>query len=160
VALAGVVSFMVYMLILFGVFYFDHSIKTAAELANATGAVVLGSLPFIKASQLDVEQLWNNDNNRYKNLLNDIRFEIDRDMERSKVLLINSMLPEEGKTIFTLSLAYAYARIYRKVLVIDGNFVQPHITQITNAKYLLEDYLKNNIELTELNNTGPFSVLG
>jgi succinoglycan biosynthesis transport protein ExoP len=44
--------------------------------------------------------------------------------------------------------------------VIDGNFVQPHITQITNAKYLLEDYLKNNIELTELNNTGPFSVLG
>jgi Mrp family chromosome partitioning ATPase len=48
----------------------------------------------------------------------------------------------------------------KKVLLIDGNFLNPGITEITNPKYFVEDYLTGHISLDQLTEHGNISVLG
>ncbi|RYZ98087.1 MAG: lipopolysaccharide biosynthesis protein, partial [Sphingobacteriaceae bacterium] len=133
VMIGGVVTFAFYVLVLFGFFFFDNSIKTPKELANRTKVPVLGHLNRLNNSVIDFKKIWDTsegtDKTRiFKNLLRSIRFEIDNEMHGNKVLLINSLLPAEGKTLLAISLAYSRAVINQKVLLIDGNFEDSDIT--------------------------------
>ncbi len=59
VALSGVVSCLVYLLILFVIFYLDDSVNDADDLLDKTDIRVLGALPVIKSSLLDIQKSWN-----------------------------------------------------------------------------------------------------
>ncbi len=59
VALSGVVSGIVYLLILFVIFYLDDSVNDADELLDKTEVKILGALPVIKSSLLDIQKSWN-----------------------------------------------------------------------------------------------------
>ncbi len=61
VILSGMVSFVVYMLLLFILFYLDDSIKDPSDLIEKTDTRVLGALPVIKSSFMDLQKLWNID---------------------------------------------------------------------------------------------------
>ena len=163
VILSGVISLILCMLVLFIVFYLDDSVKVSKELANKTGVPVLGFLPFVKKSFINLEQIWKPDNeldNQFKKLLGDIRFEIDTEMQGFKSILINSIGANEGKTVVAMSLAYAYSRINKKVLLIDGNFVNPAITSISHPFIYLEDYLNNVSSLNQLVSEEQINILG
>jgi len=165
VILSGIVAFVIYIVILFVLFYFDDSIKVASELANKTNIPVLGYLPLIRASHLDVKQLWDNTaqkpvSDEFKNLLRSIRFELDMVMYGGRLLGVTSIRPDEGKTLFTISLASAYLMINKRVLVIDGNFNDPAITEITNTKYFIEDYLTGKASFAMAEHKGEVHVLG
>ncbi len=164
VILGGIVAFVVYIMILFVLFYFDDTIKVSSELANKTNMPVLGYLPLIRASHLDVKELWDNNSKRvnpeFKSLLRSIRFELDMSMYGGRLLAVTSIVPGEGKTLFTISLASAYLMISKKVLVIDGNFTSPAITEITNTKYFIEDYLNGKISFEHAEHKGEVHVLG
>jgi succinoglycan biosynthesis transport protein ExoP len=165
VILSGIVAFVVYIVILFVLFYFDESIKVSSELANKTNIPVLGYLPLIKASHLDVKELWDNTQRthvsaEFKNLLRSIRFELDMVMHGGRLLAVTSIRPGEGKTLFTISLASAYLMINKRVLVIDGNFNDPAITEITNTKYFIEDYLTGKAAFAVTEHKGEVHVLG
>ena len=163
IILSGVISLILCMVVLFVLFYLDDSVKVAKELANKTEITVLGFLPMIKKTLLNLQEIWNEDltaSIEYRNLLRDIRFEIETGMQASKVLLINSINPKEGKTILVLSLAYAYSRVNKKVLLIDGNFVDPKITEIVQPVCFLEDYLENKITCSEFLTKEAIDVLG
>ncbi|QJD94560.1 lipopolysaccharide biosynthesis protein [Mucilaginibacter robiniae] len=165
VIISGIISFVFCIVVLFILFYLDNSVKTPNELANTTKIPVLGYLHKLKGSSLDLRQIWtgaqtDQDTQLFKNLLQSIRYEVDHDLHENKVLLINSLTAAEGKTFLALNLAYAYALINKNVLLIDGNFNAPGITEAVKAKYFLEDYLSGKLSAENLVAASKVSVLG
>src|SRR6202012_6069836 len=61
VILSGVVSTVIYLLILFILFYLDDSVKDPDDLADKTDERVLGALPVVRSSLIDLQKLWNVD---------------------------------------------------------------------------------------------------
>ena len=193
VALSGVVSLVVYLLILFILFYLDDAIRDPKDLAAKTDTRVLGALPVIKSSFMDLQKLWNVDqigpiggdvkkminpgnslgiqkiplkttpspaNTEFKKVIRSTRFEINMAMSGARNLVVTSLVQEEGKTLVSLSLVSAFQMMNKKVLLIDGNFLNPGITIMTQPKYFIEDYLTGRTSLEELNDDGNISVLG
>lgn len=58
VLLAGIVSFLFCVGVLFAMYYIDHTINDTRELADRTGHPVIGTLSNIKGSILDPNALW------------------------------------------------------------------------------------------------------
>jgi len=142
-------------LVLFILFYLDNSIQRPAELADKTNFPVLGQLPLLrKSSLLDLKQLWENNTAHpeiyeYKNQLRSIRFEIDNALNGPSLLNITSLSASEGKTLFATSLASAYLMTGKKVMLIDSNFNNPSITEITKPQYFIEDLLTGKIAIPQ-----------
>lgn len=146
VIISGVVSFIACIAVLFVLFFLDNSIKNAKELANATKTAVLGNLNLLPSKSIDLRSIWEERQTdealkKFKDLMRSARFEIDSELKGDKILLINSISAGEGKTFVALNLAYAYAQVNKKVLVIDGNFDNPEITRSVKPKLYLEDIL-------------------
>lgn len=162
VILSGIISFGFCIVVLFLLFYFDESIKSPLSLANKTGLPVLGYLNLISGSAIDLRKLWDVEHRdrmqQFKDLLRSIRFEIDQELQGDKVLAITSLCDGEGKTLLSISLAYSYSMINKKVLLIDGNFNNPTISKTIHPKMYVEDVFRN-AEHNEPLNSG-ISVLG
>jgi polysaccharide biosynthesis transport protein len=151
VALSGVLSLVFSILVLFVMFYFDRSVYTVSQLELVTDATVLGSLNVMKLGTTDLKQLWNPHNNDpngqvFKNLMRAVRYEIENDLhanelQTSKVIAVTSFSGRAGKTFFTKSLAFALTKINKRVLIIDGNFMNPDLSNNTNGAQFLETYL-------------------
>ena len=165
VILSGIISFVFCVAILFIIFFLDNSIKQPKELANRTEMPVLGHLNLINAATLDLKHLWSNANEssqmlKFKDLLRSIRFEVDQELAGGKVLVINSIRKQEGKTLFALSLSYAYTMINKRVLLIDGNFINPGISKAINSQTFINDYLNGKIKNFGKDTDSLISVLG
>ncbi|MFP5040526.1 exopolysaccharide transport family protein [Parasediminibacterium sp. JCM 36343] len=163
-AASGVVPVVLYIVVLFIVFYLDDSLKTSRELANKTNIPVLGYLPLLKKTSLNLQSVWNSNRpstelQRYKTLLRSARFEVEMEMKDSHVLAVTSISEGEGKSFTALSLAYAYSMANKKVLLIDGDFDFPSITEITKSPFFLEDYLNGTLHLLDMVSNDGFSVL-
>ncbi len=147
VVLSGIISVAFCMVVLFVFFYLDNSVVRPSQLAQLSKTSVLGSLPLLTSKSIDLNQLWESastkeDVKKFKNMLRSIRFEIDTEMAGSKLLVITSTTPGEGKTFVAVSLAYAAAMSNKKVLLIDGNFNYNTISRSVNPELYLEDYLQ------------------
>jgi Mrp family chromosome partitioning ATPase/capsular polysaccharide biosynthesis protein len=165
VIISGIVSFVFCFVALFVVFYLDHSIINALDLANQTGIPVLSFLPSINTSLLDLSSLSRGEETSrntiaFKHLLRSLRFEVERAMSTQKMLVVTSLHNGEGKSLISLGLAYALSMVNKKVLLIDGNFDEPTITHISNTNFFLEDYLKNNISIADVLREGKVSIMG
>ncbi|MFA6083050.1 GumC family protein [Mucilaginibacter sp.] len=148
IILSGIASFSFCVVILFVIFFFDETIKDPAQLVNSTKLPLLGYLNTISGGSLDLKKLWDVEHRekmkQFKELIRSIRFEIDQELRGEKILAITSLADHEGKTVLAISLAYSYSMINKKVLLIDGNFLNPTISQTAHPKLYLEDYFKNN----------------
>ncbi len=150
VILSGIISFIACVIIFFILYFIDDTIKTPEELANRTGAPVLGYLNLLSTTTIDLRQVWsdpnpNQETYQFRNLLQSVRFEVDTELGPNKVLLINSLANGEGKTFLATNLAYAYSLVNKKVLLIDGNFHHPGITHSVKSKLYIEDYFKGTL---------------
>lgn len=148
VALAGILSLVLCVAVLFSLYFFDRSIRDPRQLANATQVPVIGSLVVLNREELDLYDIWDRSNDKgevkeFKNQLRSIRFEIDNKPSDSRVVTISSMGAGEGKTFFALNLAYAYVKANKKVLLIDGNFDDPQISATLNPDLYLEEYFQS-----------------
>jgi succinoglycan biosynthesis transport protein ExoP len=164
VILSGVITFVFCIMVYFLLYFFDDTIKTPAELANRTGVPVLGYLNLLTTSTIDLRKVWtepdiNAETYQFRNLLQSIRYEVDTELNQSKVLLINSLVNGEGKTFVATNLAYAYSLVNKKVLLIDGNFHNPGITHSVKSKLYVEDYLNSAISDFSAYNTAKITVL-
>ncbi len=162
---SGMVVIVLYVVVLFVVFYLDESIKIAQDLADKTNLPVLGHLPLLKKGLLDLDKIWNANQtdsliNQYKDLLRSTRFEVTTELRNNHLLGITSLHAKEGKSFVALSLAYAFAKANKKVLLIDSNFDHNSITKITHAHLYIEDYLHNNVTKTNLITNDSLVVMG
>lgn len=166
VAISGVGSFAVMILILFILFYLDDSIQFTEELANKTNFAVLGFLPLIhNSSLLNLNQLWEYDNGEpenkfFKNQLRSVRFETDEVLGNCQMLTVTSLGHGEGKTFLSMSLASAYIMVNKKVLLIDGNFGDPAITRLTKTNDYIEDYLTDKSSMPRPSYDNDVTILG
>ena len=150
VLVSVIVSLILVLVVLFIVFYFDDSITSSIELADKTNYVVLGSIPLLANSLIQLKALWGEsfkDNGSlllFREMLRSCRFEVESEMGKSKILLVNSLSRGEGKSFFSMSLAYAFLMIKKRVLLIDGNFSNPVISKETETEFYIEDYLSGN----------------
>jgi succinoglycan biosynthesis transport protein ExoP len=165
VIISGVISLVFCVLVLFIIFFFDSSLWTPNELANSTGIPVLGHICLLNSKVIDLREIWNNaategEARHFRNLMQSLRFETDIELGDSKVLLINSITKSTGKTFVAINLAYAYSFINKRVLVIDGNIHNNGITQFTNTKYYIEDFLDGNFENHFFDSQSKIKVLG
>ncbi|MFD2162934.1 GumC family protein [Paradesertivirga mongoliensis] len=170
IILSGVISFVFCVLILFVLFYFDDSVLSARQLANTTELPVIGQLDTLNHTSLNIQELWEDRIDRpqykgFKDQLRAIRLELNQELHGAKLLAVTSFSAQEGKTFLALNLAYAYALTNKKVLLIDGNFVQPGLTKSLKSTGLnyIEDFLLHGevnsapeakIGITVLGNTG------
>ena len=161
-ALCGVASIVICLLVLFILFYLDDTVKEPIDLVNRTQLPLLGSLNIISGPKPDLKKLWDVENRQrmqhFKELLRSVRFEIDQELKGEKVLGITSLGHGEGKTLLATSLAYSYSAINKKVLLIDGNFDNPTISKTIQPKQFVEDYFRSNSYIEK--DTAAISVLG
>ncbi|GAB3937197.1 exopolysaccharide transport family protein [Mucilaginibacter myungsuensis] len=159
---AGLGTFVICLVVMFVLWYMDDSINSPVRLANITNLPVLGALNKLPGNNIDLRKLWDGDQRekmkRFKDLLRSVRFEIDQELAGKKILAVTSMRPGEGKTLLSISLAYSYAMINKKVLLIDGNYEDPTITRSVMPEYYVEDVLKNTTDSPRL--TAQTNVLG
>lgn len=161
IILAGVVSGIFCVVVLFVLFYFDRSVTQPKELVARTGMPLLGTLSLVKGDNVDLQEIWkagatSKEAQRLRDELRAIRFETDQEMGAAdRVLSITSLKEGEGKTFLAINLAYAYAMANKKVLLIDGNSGNPSITSILKPAYYLEDYLSGRQPLP---NAAPNTV--
>lgn len=123
-ALSAIASFVICFCVLFIIHILDNSINNKKQLAAATKGRVIGELNFIKSSQRDIDEIWKNaaydkDHATYKNLLREARFEISKALANDQKILGLTRLHPEKFTIFSaVSLAYAFARLDKQILLI------------------------------------------
>jgi len=165
VILSGIISFVFCLVVLFVLFYLDNSVQYAKDLANKTMMPVLGHLNLLSGNMINFKKIWDNNNtdtdiNEFKSLLRSVRFEIDNELNNRKILAVTSLKEGEGKSFFSISLAYAYAMTNKNVLLIDGNFEDPFITKTANTKLFIEDYIKNDLSIDGILSTDKISMLG
>lgn len=165
-ALAGIISFVFTIVVLFIMYYIDNTVNNAQELADITQQPVLGNLSLVRGAILDPNALWDKGSDTpvlkdFKSQLRSLRFEIDNDLGDSKIIAVTSLEAAEGKTFMTLNLAYAYKMINKKVLLIDGNFDNASMRDILQPDLYLEDFLLSKQDphsIHELNK--KFVVMG
>ncbi|TAF56946.1 MAG: lipopolysaccharide biosynthesis protein [Sphingobacteriia bacterium] len=165
VVLSGLVSLVFCLMVLFLVFYFDHSIQTPEDLANMTGDPVLAFLPKINTGLISFEHLWKEENasrhnTAFKHLLRSLRFEAERELGSNVSLAITSLKQGEGKTLVAIGLAYAFSMVHKKVLLIDGHFERPAITEQLDPQFFIEDFLKSRIGIADFFQDNQVVVLG
>ncbi|MEO7212484.1 Wzz/FepE/Etk N-terminal domain-containing protein [Mucilaginibacter sp.] len=163
IILSGFAALAFCIIALFVLYFFDDTIKQPAELVNQTNLPSLGYLNAVTGGTLDLRKLWDVEHREkmkhFKELIRSIRFEVDQELKGEKVLAITSLAHHEGKTVLAISLAYSYAMINKKVLLIDGNFGNPTITTTAQPRLYIEDYFKNNPDNYEAF-SGATTVLG
>jgi Mrp family chromosome partitioning ATPase len=117
----------------------------------------------MKGSTINLEKIWQTDTNEtvlreFKDQLRSIRFEIENDL-KDKVLLITSLSEGEGKTLLTLSLAFAWKMTNKRILIIDGNFRNPRISQTISSSVYLEDYFTGKVNLEDIQVNQNFELM-
>lgn len=124
-ASSGIISFLLVLGVVFIMFSLDNSINNSVQLASATKSPVLGNLNYLNNTDKSIRSIWShNDDNKeygiYKNLLRSLRFEISNEIikDSSNILGITSLNSKEGKTSVAYNLAYSFAMIGKKVLLI------------------------------------------
>ncbi len=165
VILSGVISVIFCLAVLFILFFIDDDVHFARQLSDSTGVPVLGYLPVLDRRLLNLKKIWNEAQEKpadesYRNLLRSIRFEVDTELAGAKTLAVTSLRPDEGKTFFAMNLAYAYSMAGKKVLLVDGNFDSPSITNAVTPAGYLEDWLKGQFRFDEVAAVSAITVLG
>lgn len=144
VAISGVCTFFVCLLALLIGFLLDHTVNTNEQLEVATGSPVLGQLNIIKETSPGIKSVWGNglvkpEYDLHKDLLRSIRFELDKDfgLNGSKILGVTSISDGVGKTFLSSSLAYAFAKTNRKVLLISEEGLEKTSSEEISKKELI-----------------------
>ena len=162
VALTGLASFVLCLFAFFVTYFLDNSVRTTAQLADLTGIPVLGRLNRVPGGK----SLLNLDSAKdskaiaiFKDLIRSIRYEIDEETANPKILTITSLQAKAGKTDLVYGLAWAYARVNQRVLIIDGNFDHPTISQQNGPESHLETFLQS-AELPATSEAGNVDIMG
>lgn len=168
VLLSGLLSLALCLLVVFILSLLDKRIRRPLELALATRAPVLGYLHLVGNSTLDLKGIWKNlhgtaEMREFKKQLRSTRFEVNKELavsgSRGSILNITSIAGGEGKTLIAACIAYTYVMVSKKVLLIDGNFEHPSITQNSVTSLFIEDYF-NTGEIPGSDFTTGIMVMG
>jgi capsular exopolysaccharide synthesis family protein len=112
----------------------DKSFRTPTQLEEATGLACLGILPELSRGfrRASGDNLFAASTRIFRESVRTIHIALDaaigvNSQKRSRVVLVTSALPREGKTISSVALATALAASGSKTLLIDADLRRPEV---------------------------------
>jgi capsular exopolysaccharide synthesis family protein len=132
---------------------FEHRLHTVEDVEELTGLRVLALVPALPMARLfrPENHVLRRPRSLFSEALRTTRAAIAlcRSGENSKVILVTSSIPGEGKTAFCVSLARSLAADNHKVLLIDADLRRPSVAKAfdSRAGHCLADILDGSIEL-------------
>ncbi|MCE7041485.1 lipopolysaccharide biosynthesis protein [Dyadobacter sp. CY312] len=162
--LSVVISFAFCLFVFFIIYFFDKSVNHPLQLANETDIPVIGYLNYTPDRQ-DLSSIRRGDSTRkwdevFRNLIRSVRYELDSENASSKTIVITSLAEGEDKTLLTMGLAWAFSKVGKRVLVIDGNFAERGITAGGASFGFIEELFHDkNLALSHVGADG-IAVLG
>lgn len=133
-ALSAIASLAICFCVLFIIHVLDHSINNKKQLAIATKGKIIGELNYIKPGKRDIDEIWktaahSKEMLTYKNLLREVRLEISKALlvDNHKVLGLTRLHPEKYTIFSAVSLAYAFARLDKQILLIGNTEIAEEI---------------------------------
>lgn len=162
VALSGISTLIVCLIALFIGFLLDKTVNTSEQLEVATGSPVMGQLNIIKETSPNIKSIWGSklsiqEYDLHKDLLRSIRFELDKDfgLNGCKILGVTSLSDGVGKSFLSSSLAYAFAKTNRKVLLIseidlDKNTLKNGVKELVPHQTFEKFLMKREIQIEDL----------
>lgn len=159
VVLSGLISLALCVVVIFILEYLDRSIKYPSRFQETTGLPVLGLLNRLNSGNLDLVGLFNDTQKSktletYKQLLRKIRYELVE--SGGQRILVTSTKEATGKTSLLISLAYSLSLNGKRVLLIDTNFKDHALTDITAAQPSLEGFIKGKVKREALISSSVF----
>jgi len=136
-ALSLVASFVICFCVLFIIYTFDRSVNNTKQLRDVSNGKVIGQLNYLKQVDKDMNKIWESEPNNknqflYKNLLRDLRFDINKIFETNsyKVLGISQFAPDNDYAFAVANLTYAIAQLDKKVLLIGDDELASKISEL------------------------------
>lgn len=136
-ALAGIGSFALCVMVLVVIEYLDFSIRILGRLERLTGLKALGSVNFIQTKGFNLKSIFldrklDKESEIFVHFLRKLRYEIQS--SKNKVFLVTSTQVGAGKSFMIICLSYTLSLINKKVLIIDTNFRHNSLTKLLLAK--------------------------
>lgn len=154
IIMAGFISLVLCVVVIFVLEYLDVTIKTPKQFAKYTNLNLLGYLNLLDEGKIDLNSIFSESSSAYdaksetfKELLRIIRYELAQRIGASKTLLFTSTRSGEGKSVIISCLAYSFAITGKKILIMDTNFKNNSLTKMFKAEGNIESYLKDEISL-------------
>jgi capsular exopolysaccharide synthesis family protein len=144
--------------------YFDSSVKSKDEWERVSQIPVLGSVPSLtedshlpvlpesqQASLIFIQQPQSQVSEAIRHLRTSV-LSLSDNGGPSKVILVTSPNPGEGKTTVSVNLACSLASQDSKVVLIDGDMRRPQISKLfhKSSQPGLSDFLNNSVEADQI----------
>lgn len=136
VLLAFVASFGFAVVLVFVLDALNDSFRTANEVESKLGMRLLGLLPLVKTKRnqsLPLHTYFDEHNKGFAEAIRTLRtgFVLSHLDTKSKVVVITSSIPGEGKTTTAINIAFAMAKM-EKTLLIEADMRRPSFTKLLN----------------------------
>lgn len=137
------------------------TIRSESDMRRITGKSCISSIPDVrikKRNESTKEQLLINKKRidwGFKQSILGAQSRIEKQMmsNLSKVLLVTSTLPQEGKSMTAVNMALAFAKREKKVLIIDGDLRNPSVGKVLGveeSKKGLVDFFEGGAVLKDI----------
>ena len=119
---------------IFLLYYADHRLRRTEEVERSLGVPVLISLPIVRGKTMQERGMVS-----FEHPTGDVSegfrtlraiLEMNPVVEKSKVMLITSSHPAEGKSLVSINLAFCYAQNSCRTLLIGGDLRRPSLHKI------------------------------
>ena len=173
VLLFALIGFAIGMIPVFIVGLFVKTIQTGDDVNKYLSIYLFGNVPFINAENAKGEKvtdfsILNKDVGfRFLESMRSISSRCERVFKQNnaKVIVVTSTKSGEGKSTFTMNLAYSLSKMQHKVMLIDGDLRKPSLKKKVKAQtpsYSLGDYLDGKIKssqaITNLKDTRVIAI--
>jgi len=134
IALSFMASIMLAVMAAFFLEFINNGVRRIEDVENKLSQRLLGIVPQVAVddeSRLKPESIFSDENLRsMAESMRAVRTAMCRSgAEKSKIILVTSSLPGEGKTTVSCALSYAFAQIER-VLLIDADMRKPSVSKL------------------------------
>ena len=130
VLLAVIAGFLISIVIVFIMKYFDRTVRDGSQVKNLLGLRLLATIGAAGEGATHISPELDDVPPAYLESFRMLRTNLNLDPGKGKILLVSSPQPREGKTTVATNLARIIALQGRKVLLIDGNLHNPDIANI------------------------------
>ncbi len=131
------------------------TVKNEADVHNKVDTLHLGTIPYLSQKSSEFVGVTPNTEEEVqvarKFELAAMRIAGHLDRNAQKVLMITSVMPNEGKTTVSIQTAFALAKSQKRVLLIDGDFRNPSIAELLNVKHSPASELQSVLALARHN---------
>jgi polysaccharide biosynthesis transport protein len=162
-AIGGAVGLAGGLLLAFLLEYFKSGVRTSTEIAQAFGLSVVGFVPLVsrpkirRAYHQPLHRAVNEPLSQLSEAVRSMRISLQLSIAGSKVILVTSALPGEGKSTAAMLLAASCASSGKKTVLLDCDLRLRSASEILRRKHQpgLSDFLTGTANLRDIINQDP-----